>query len=1692
MAPTPTDPNAAAAPERRHRLPKALRIVLKTLAWIIGIVLALLLVIAIAIQIPAVQNKLLAYAEPLIEDLLGGADVEIEHINLKFFDAASVEDIYVADQRGDTLLYARSLNADIGAFSLFGGSIVLDEIALDGAVVNAYQRAGDTAFNYQFILDAFAPADTATVDTSAAAFTVDVKTVDVTDTRIRLDDDVAGSDLNVTVERLLVDIDRLDTENLAVDVAAVLLEGVDGSYVVEDIGRQLDSLGTALVQTAQDTLASGATAPEFPDPGLPITVGALSLKRINLAYRDDNTARVERGLDAGHLALRDLNAEAGDFHWDSTRLALDWRELSFRERSGLAVDRLAFGLEATPERLRLSDFAFRTPTSQVLAQAQLAYADFAALVGAAPDTRVEASFDDSYVSFDDVMLLAPTLADAGLNPNAQGNIYLDGAVAGTLAEIDLQDVSLRVGRQTQVAVTGKLFDATDPERLRYDLRVERLTSAYADLSQLTRGLGIPPELREFGRFSFTGQVAGTTTAFRGRNLDLRTDGRTGFRGDVAARNLDDPDNLYLDADVRELHTRMSELAPFLPDSLGVDALALGDVDFAGTFRGTLTDFDVDARLRTDLGSATADVVADFNRDYTDGSYVGSVALDSFDVGRLLQDSTIGTLTLAADVDGSGLALEDAVASIDGNVASFTYNGYTYEDFAIDGELDRQLFEGQFGIDDPNVRLSFDGTVNLRDSLPDLRFVARVDTLALQPLGFSPTALGLSMAITSNLRGNNADNLVGRLVIDSIYLNDSVKSTSLERLLVRAGDTSNGRFLVVESPILRAGVIGDYNTADVPVLLTNYVNDFFPIDAYLNPRDAQPGELALEPEPQPQRVLPDQDFRFYAELSDPVDFVRFFDPNLNRLDTAALVGTFRSREKEMRAEFFAPDLDYGGTTADTIALAIGGDVREMLVGLRAVELAVAGQEIDLTLADLRLRDDSLTFDLNAYLDADSLFLGTGLTASMNDAGRYVVHLADELQVAGQTWRVDPRNEIEYWDTYLRIADLTFEKDDQSIGIASADASPDSDIAPMTVTIERYRLSEVSRLVALTGFTLEGELNGTVGVRDPGGDLYYVAALTVDGLGLNGSDLGDLTVDATSENLQNVVAVDVRLDGTVNDLSIAGEYGIDDGALDLVAKIPALEMRVIDPVAQGILSNSVGLMVADMTITGTVAEPVVNGYFGFEDAATTYDLLGVRLGIADDRITFTQTRIDFGEFDLTDAAGRTATLSGGIDHDYFADFRFELDLNTDGFKVLGSEPSVDALYYGDAIVAADVSIRGDIEVPVVTVTAETLDSTNVFIQPLVTTGGVSEEAWVIYADPTELAADSTAEDLYTANALGIDLTMQLEVHEESVLNVIIDPATGDALRARGDADMSVQMSPDGDLNVTGLYTLTEGSYQFSFVAAGFAVQQKDFVIREGSNLQFVGDPLDTRFDITAIYGLETETYPLIADEVAEGGAEANAARRRQPVEVLMTMAGDINEPDLTFDIEVPEAGGGANSAVAQKLAQLRTSPNELYQQVFGLLVLSRFIPQDPAAAGSGSGIAGAGKSLAISSVGDLVAGQLNDLADNYLKGVDINVGVDSYEDRYGGGQVTTANFDVSKSFLDERLTITLGTETNVGSNQPAGQATGAGGLQSSFVLTYQLTENGHYLLRAFRRPDLDILSTANQFETGGGVTYQRRFK
>jgi hypothetical protein len=121
-------------------------------------------------------------------------------------------------------------------------------------------------------------------------------------------------------------------------------------------------------------------------------------------------------------------------------------------------------------------------------------------------------------------------------------------------------------------------------------------------------------------------------------------------------------------------------------------------------------------------------------------------------------------------------------------------------------------------------------------------------------------------------------------------------------------------------------------------------------------------------------------------------------------------------------------------------------------------------------------------------------------------------------------------------------------------------------------------------------------------------------------------------------------------------------------------------------------------------------------------------------------------------------------------------------------------------------------------------------------------------------------------------------------------------------------------------------------------------------------------------------------------------------------------------------------------------------------------------------------------------------LNKLAGNLIGGVQLNFDLNSGADYSSGVQQnrTDLNVGLSKQFLNDRLTVTIGNNFNLeGQNQPGQKTTDIAG---NLSVNYKLTQDGRYMIRAYRKDEF-IVVEGQVVETGIGfsLTYEyNRFK
>jgi hypothetical protein len=159
-------------------------------------------------------------------------------------------------------------------------------------------------------------------------------------------------------------------------------------------------------------------------------------------------------------------------------------------------------------------------------------------------------------------------------------------------------------------------------------------------------------------------------------------------------------------------------------------------------------------------------------------------------------------------------------------------------------------------------------------------------------------------------------------------------------------------------------------------------------------------------------------------------------------------------------------------------------------------------------------------------------------------------------------------------------------------------------------------------------------------------------------------------------------------------------------------------------------------------------------------------------------------------------------------------------------------------------------------------------------------------------------------------------------------------------------------------------------------------------------------------------------------------------------------------------------------------MRTDEAEINKQVFALLLLGRFVQQNPFQTATTSTDAG---TIARQSASKLLSDQLNQLAVSMVKGVDINFDMNSTQDNSSGSTVnqTELNVKVSKSLFDDRIRVTVGSDFQLQETNPGQNASNIAGDVS---VDYKLSKDGRYMIRVYRNDQYQTVIQGQVVETG----------
>lgn len=1641
-----------------------LKKVARVFAWIVGSVVLLLVLVALLIQIPPVQNWLTGKAVSFVKDRIG-TEVSIGGLAIGFPKSIVIKGVYLEDQQGDTLLYAGRLSVDTDLWALTRKEIQLNKIALENVVARVDRAENDSAFNFTYILDAFAGDSTAVPDTlEEKSWNITLETLALEDISVGFDDRLLGNDVKVDLGKFEINMRTFDLEKNAYAVEDIILENTQASIrqtkllpaneKLEDaedsaaalvisleqfnaINVNLSYEQTVLGQRASATLGEVRLLADKIDlPNRVIALDEFSMKESKVSLytsRHDTTATAQTGTPGE-------NTEGAGAPWkvSLTKLELDNNTVE-------NVD------ETSPAFPGLFDVNHLLITALNLNASDMAY------------DGEHVSLDLGNLSFNEQSGFTIRSAKGIAKITEQGSSLQDFVLLTDNSRLELSAEAAYPSLQN-------ISDSWKQVRIQSSIRNSHLN--VRDILYFNPAFldSLPIVLSPATNLQVDAAFAGTVSALEIEHLNFGTLGDTHLHTRGKVNGLPDASRLNLDITLDKFHTTRADLQKILPDTLLPDSFQLPKwMNLWGRYEGSLKKAAFTTALAMDAGSL--DARGNINLDSTSALRGMNVALGvhQLAVGSLLgkPDSVMGSLSMQAEFRTTGLSPDEMDGNFAATIDQFDFQGYRYEKLRIDGTIRNQVASLRATMEDKNLDFAIDADYVFSDEIPRYDFKFDLKNADFRALNLSTSPIRARGTLIVDLATADFKVLNGNIGIRKVAVFNGDDLYAVDSLLFASIDQEGRSEIEIDSDLLRARFAGSINVFGLPSVLRQYAHSYFNLNDSLDVQEAAP-----------------QHFTFEVELRNTDLLTDLLIPELTTFEPGPIKGEFDSRTRNLDISMEIAALQYGNIGIRSFAFTTESDAQALRYNLSVDRVMIDSTRIDGVIFRGAVANNSLQSDLIILDSADrDKYVLKGTLVNRDDGLQ--LNLAPEGIVLNyQSWSVPPANFIRFGGDKLVAQNVELANRRERI-IIHADDKPGT---PLSIRFRELNLEYLTSMVAVER-PASGLLDGDIELFPSPSGLTFTSDLSVADFRIRDIPWGDMTIHVAQET-KNRFDVDFALTGNENNITVDGYYLAGTSpAMDITARVGRFELTSLQPLLTTQLRDLKGLLTGEIRARGTTDRPDIDGGLTFRRAEFFSIFLNTNFAIDQETISFVDEGIAFDNFEIADEAGNKARLDGAVLTRDYSDFRFRLDLFTDNFRLLNTTEQDNDLFYGKIDLKATARIRGNTTTPIVDLDVGLADGSNLtYIVPQSEASILQAEGIVKFVDrtfegdPFMRQIEPEAADTIKSTFRGIDLTARIELSDQETFTVVIDPLTKDQLSIRGNATLTLQVDPTGDMNLSGRYEIEEGTYNLSF----YKFVKREFQIEKGSYITWLGDPLNAQMNIRAIYNIETSPIELFSNQLTGADPnEVNQYKQRLPFMVYLNLTGELLQPDIAFKLEMPMSERNAfGGNVYARLQDINTRESDLNKQVFALLILKRFISDNPFENKAGGGF----ESTARNSVSKILSEQLNRLSEN-IKGVELSFDIKSYED-YSSGQAqgqTELELGVSKSLLNDRLVVKLSGNIDIEGENANRNATDYIG---DLALEYKITPDGRLRITGFRNSNYDMID-GELIETGAGLIYVKDY-
>lgn len=998
-------------------------------------------------------------------------------------------------------------------------------------------------------------------------------------------------------------------------------------------------------------------------------------------------------------------------------------------------------------------------------------------------------------------------------------------------------------------------------------------------------------------------------------------------------------------------------------------------------------------------------------------YTADLKINDLQLHHFLPKDSIYELSLSADAKGRGLDVMSfhSLANLNLSLDQLHYARYHLSNVHLTGNLKGALATAQLTSDNELLKMTADAEYNLAHSYPDGKVTVDVTQLDLYELGLMPKPMKHPLAF----------NLSGEARQNRVFTHFTAGDMKLN-LSARAG----------VYPLIRQ------STHFVDVLMKQ-------VDEKLLDHAAL------------REALPSAIFSFSAGKENPLAYYMAMK-NISFHDASMKFGTAPDWGINGKAAIHALKVDT--LQLDTVFFTVKQDTTRMNLRAGVINGPKNPQFSFSTIltGEIRNRDAELLAEYKNEKGKTGVLLGVNARPLVGGRGKgdglAFTLIPEEPIIAFRKFHFNEDHNWIYLHKNMRVyANIDMDSDDGLCFRMQSDKNDTLSLQNINVELSRLRLDELTEVLPYMP-RLTGLFSAEANYIQTATSLQVSAEANVEKLTYERQPVGDIGLGATwlpgdknTHYLNTYFTYDNEEVMTADGI-LTQKNGKD--TLEVSTRFEHFPLKMANAFIPDQTVAFTGDIDGGLYIYGSLDKPQMHGDIVLDSVSVYARQAGARYWFDNRPVQIKDNQLIFDKFAIYTTSKNPFTIDGKVDFRNMERPTANLNLLAENYTLLDAPRTRESLVYGKVFVDLHATVKGPLDGLTMRGNMNLLGNTNVTYvltdSPLTVEDRLSGlVTFTSFTDTTSVKAD----EVPAMSLGGLEMYMSVHIDDAVRLRADLSPDRSKYIELEGGGDLNMQYTPQGDMSLTGRYTLSGGVMKYSLPI----IPLKEFQFNPDSYVDWRGNIMNPTLSLKATERMRAS----VADGDGDGSRMVN-------FDVSISIKNRLDAPDLIFDISAPE-----DAAVENELQAM--GAEERSKQAIAMLATGIYL---------NSGAKGGGLSMG-AALNSVLQSQINSLAGG-IKGANISVGVEDRTSAETGDTQKDFSFRYSQRFFNDRVQIVIGGKVSTGANA----TNDAESFIDNISLEYRLDASGTRYVRVFHNKNYESILDGEITETGVGLVLRRK--